>query len=166
VLVAVDVDYRASEVITACVGFRAWTDPAPALELVTRTAGTAAPYRPGAFFERELPPLLGAIRRLVVPPDVVVIDGHVWLGPGVPGLGAHLHLALDRRVPVVGVAKRPYAGASDARVVLRGTSLDPLYVTAVGTSADSAATEVRGMHGPHRIPTLLKRVDRLARDAC
>jgi deoxyribonuclease V len=162
VLVAVDVDYRATEVVTACVGFRTWTDAAPAIEVVTRSPGAAAAYQPGNFFQRELPPLLVALRRLTVPPAIIVVDGYVWLEPGVPGLGARLHDALG--IAVVGVAKSPFAGAIDARVILRGTSLDPLYVTAIATDVDAAATGVRAMHGPHRLPTLLKRVDRLARD--
>lgn len=163
-LVAVDVDYRATEAVAACVGFRVWSDPAPAVELVVRVAGPAAAYQPGAFFRRELPAVLAAIRRLTVPPAIIVVDGFVWLGPGVPGLGARLHDALGGRVAVVGVAKRPFAGASaDARAILRGASLDPLYVTAIGTSPDDAATGVRAMHGAHRLPTLLKRADQLAR---
>jgi deoxyribonuclease V len=47
--------------------------------------------------------------------------------------------------------------------VLRGGSARPLYVTAAGLSADEAARRVRDMHGPYRIPTLLKRVDQLCR---
>jgi deoxyribonuclease V len=47
--------------------------------------------------------------------------------------------------------------------VLRGASKAPLYVSAVGIAADDAATAVRAMHGPHRIPTLLARVDAIAR---
>jgi deoxyribonuclease V len=164
VLVAVDVDYRAAEAVTACVGFRAWTDAAPAVELVVRVPGAAAAYQPGAFFRRELPAVLVAIRRLTIPPAIVVVDGYVWLGPGVAGLGARLYDALGRRVAVVGVAKRPFAGAAaDARAILRGASLDPLYVTAIGTSPDDAATGVRAMHGAHRLPALLKRADQLAR---
>jgi deoxyribonuclease V len=164
VIVAVDVDYRASEAVAACVGFRAWPDATPAIETVTRIPGAPAAYQPGSFYQRELPPVLAAIQRLVVPPSIVVIDGHVWLAPGQPGLGARLHDALARRVAIVGVAKRPYHGATGALAILRGASLDPLYVTAIGTDAAAAATGVRAMHGPHRIPTLLKRADRLARD--
>jgi deoxyribonuclease V len=164
-LVAVDADYRATETVCACVGFRTWTDAAPAVETVARLPGAAAAYQPGAFYARELPALVAAIARLTVAPAVVVIDGYVWLGAGRPGLGARLHDALAAQIAIVGVAKRPFAGAIDARAILRGTSLDPLYVTAAGTDVDAAATGVRAMHGPHRLPTLLKRADRLARDA-
>jgi deoxyribonuclease V len=40
-----------------------------------------------------------------------------------------------------------------------------LFVSAVGIGVDEAAKAVRAMHGPHRMPTLLKLVDRAARDA-
>lgn len=95
----------------------------------------------------------------------VIIDGYVWLGAGRPGLGAHLHQALGQRTPVIGVAKRRFHGAGDAVAILRGTSQVPLFVTAVGIDVAEAAAGVQRMHGAHRIPTLLKRVDRLSRDA-
>jgi deoxyribonuclease V len=38
-----------------------------------------------------------------------------------------------------------------------------LFVTAAGIAPPRAADLVRSMHGPHRIPTLLKRTDQLAR---
>jgi deoxyribonuclease V len=88
----------------------------------------------------------------------------VWLGAGRPGLGAHLYQALGRRTAVVGVAKRRFHGAGDAVPILRGTSQVPLFVTAVGIDLAEAAEGVRRMHGAHRIPTLLKRVDRLSRE--
>jgi len=70
--------------------------------------------------------------------------------------------ALARNIEVVGVAKSAFAGAAAAEV-LRGTSARPLYVTAVGTERAAAAAGVQSMHGDHRIPTLLGRVDALAR---
>ncbi|MCE9577021.1 MAG: endonuclease V [Deltaproteobacteria bacterium] len=162
-IVAVDVDYRVTEVVAACVGFRAWPDEIAALESITRTPGAPAPYEPGEFFRRELPYLQTALAALAIAPAVIVVDGYVWLGPERPGLGAHLHAAIG--VPVVGVAKRHFAGATTAIEVRRGGSAQPLFVTAIGVDLDAAANHVQTMHGPHRLPTLLKRVDRLARDA-
>jgi deoxyribonuclease V len=49
--------------------------------------------------------------------------------------------------------------------VERGGSAKPLYVTAAGIAAETAAAHVAAMHGAHRIPTLLKLVDRLVREA-
>lgn len=166
-LACVDVDYRAlgagrEEAVAAAVLFEAWDAPAPASERVTHV-GDIAPYEPGRFFARELPPLV-AVLRLAGAVDLVVVDGYVWLGSGRPGLGAHLHAALGGATPVVGVAKRPFRGAP-AVEVRRGASARPLYVTAVGLDPAEAAAGVRAMHGPHRVPTLLQRVDRLCRDA-
>jgi deoxyribonuclease V len=89
------------------------------------------------------------------------VDGYVGLD-GKPGLGRHLFDHLSQQVPVIGVAKTRCRGAP-AIEVCRGSSQSPLYVSAVGTDVDGAAARVRRMHGPYRIPTLLKRVDRIAR---
>lgn len=163
-IVAVDVDYRATEVIAAAVGFAGWPDAVAAREAVACTPGAPVEYQPGEFYRRELPHLRAALAALAVPPTVVIVDGYVWLGPDRPGLGVHLHAALGGAVAIVGVAKRRFAGATTAIPVLRGRSQTPLYVTAIGTDPQLAATRVSEMHGPHRLPTLLKRVDRLARD--
>ncbi len=157
-IAALDVDYRTDAVVTGCVVFSTWTDPAPARELVVRSAAPPAAYEPGRFYERELPYLLGALAEITA--DLVVIDGHVWLADDTPGLGAHLHAAIG--VPIVGVAKNPFRG-SPAIHVIRGASRKPLHVTAAGIDAGVAAALVRDMHGDFRIPTLLKRADSLAR---
>jgi deoxyribonuclease V len=161
-LACLDVDYRENGACAAAVVFRDWRDGAAAEE---RTVGIAEvqPYEPGQFYRRELPCLL-AVLRVLPPIETVIIDGYVWLeGASKPGLGAHLHEALGGRCAVIGVAKTKFQGADGAREVLRGTSQRPLYVTAVGVSLDVAAERVRSMHGAHRIPTLLGRVDDLCR---
>ncbi len=163
-LCCVDVDYRARSVVAACVAFARFSDERPALELVVPSASAPAPYEPGQFYRRELPYLLAVIARLPTAPRIVLVDGFVWLGRGVPGLGAHLYEALARGAAVVGVAKRPYRDNAEGALVFRGRSRRPLIITAVGIALDEAARGVASMHGPSRIPTLLKRVDRLCRD--
>lgn len=158
----VDVGYDDGGATAACVRARDWGDAAPVDEVVARFAGAAAAYEPGALFRRELPFVVGVLARLPAAPAVVVVDGYVWLGAGRPGLGARLHEALGGGAAVVGVAKRAFAGAP-AVAVLRGRSARPLYVTAVGVDAGAAAAAVRGMHGAHRIPTLIARADALSR---
>lgn len=157
----VDVDYRETIAVAAGVWLRGWTASEPELEVVT-TLDEAAPYQPGELYRRELPCLLAVLERGPAV-GVVVVDGYVWLGPGRAGLGAHLYQALGERTVVVGVAKSRFLGATDAVPVYRGNSRSPLYVTAAGVSAEEAAGWVAGMHGAHRIPGLLKRVDQLAR---
>ena len=123
------------------------------------------PYQPGQFSRRELPCLLAVLRELP-PVAVVVVDGYVWLdGVSVAGLGAYLYQALAGNVAVIGVAKTRFAGAGAAVEVVRGRSTRPLFITAVGMSAQRAAEHVRSMHGSNRIPMLLKRADSLCRQA-
>ncbi len=161
-IVAVDVDYRDDAVVAACVGFTAWTDEHTLLEIVVRSDAPPAPYEPGRFYLRELPHLRSVLALLVPPFDAIIVDGYAWLGPDRPGLGAHLYEALGGTTPVIGIAKTSFAGAA-AIAVARGTSARPLHVTAIGTDANASAEALRAMHGAHRIPTLLGRVDHLAR---
>jgi deoxyribonuclease V len=163
VIACVDVDYRDEGAIAACVLLRAWEDETPAAEWVERIE-RVEPYEPGQFYRRELPCLLAVLARSPEPPTVVVVDGYVWLADETrPGLGAHLHESLGRRLPVIGVAKTQFLSAVVAREVRRGASARPLYVTAVGVDAEEAARCVGRMHGPYRVPTALKRVDQLCR---
>jgi deoxyribonuclease V len=159
----VDVDYRDTEAVAACLLADAWADDRPAAELVERIT-PVEPYEPGSFYRRELPCLLAVLRRVTGPIAAVVVDGYAWLGDGRPGLGARLADALGGTVPVVGVAKTRFAGAP-AVEVLRPGSRRPLFVTAAGLNADEAARQVVAMHGPYRIPTLLRLVDKLCRGA-
>lgn len=125
--------------------------------------GPAEAYEPGAFYRRELPLLLAVLARLPAPPDVLVIDGFVWLdGAGRKGLGAHLHE--ETGIPVIGVAKTGFHEAERFSLpVRRGASDRPLFVTAAGLDPAEAAAWIARMHGAHRLPTLLSRADALAR---
>ncbi len=159
---AVDTHYSADTSRTGVVIFRAWDDAAAQAEHVDDRQGIA-PYEPGAFFKRELPCILSAIKPFRGQLELIVVDGYVWLSAeGRPGMGAMLHDALSGSVAVVGVAKKRFAGSAGVEV-FRGGSRRPLIVTAVGLDAQTAAAHVASMHGAHRIPALLKRVDALAR---
>ncbi|MDI1436732.1 endonuclease V [Polyangium sorediatum] len=166
-LACVDVAYAPDDSFAVAAGllFHRWDDAAAADERTARL-DEVAPYEPGAFYRRELPPLLGLLRAIDPLPEVVVVDGYVWLSAdGRPGLGARLFEALGGRVVVVGVAKTAFHGDAPSVAVKRGKSEKPLHVTAAGATPDEAAAWIRSMHGPHRLPTLLARVDRLCRDA-
>lgn len=158
---AVDVHYppeggaRAALVVASDPGFAA------IVEERTADLPEVEPYRPGAFFDRELP-ALRAVLAGTAPVDLLLVDGYVDLDPdGRPGLGAHVHAEVG--VPVVGVAKTAFRGATHAVPVLRGASRKPLYVTAAGLDVDDAAGLVLHLAGDHRIPDALRRVDALAR---
>ncbi|NOJ77505.1 endonuclease V [Myxococcus xanthus] len=161
-LACVDVDYRPELTVAGCVLFRNWADGHEASHLVEH-GPPAAPYEPGQFYRRELPHLLRVLARVEVPLEAIIVDGYVWLGEDRPGLGAHLYEALNREVPVIGVAKTAYVTTGPSVPVLRGKSLRPLFVGAAGMDAATAAEHIRRMHGASRTPTMLNRVDRLCR---
>lgn len=167
-ILVLDVDYRRDAVVSGRLVIPTWDSATPLSVATLRSSGPAPDYVSGSFWKRELPYLVSAIEAAEadgVDVTVVVIDGYVWLGPGMPGLGAHLHSALPKRPAVVGVAKTPFRGAAGiVREVLRGVSKTPLFVTAVGMEPDDAAKNVRAMAGPHRIPAMIRRVDRACRE--
>ena len=144
----------------AAVLFTAYSDAAPAAEYGQRLS-SAAGYESGSFYKRELPCILGLMKKIRETLTVIIVDGFVALGKR-PGLGHHLFDALNGRLPVIGVAKSGFKGAAGIEV-FRGESTRPLLVTAIGMDPEAAAEEIRTMHGKHRIPTLLKRVDFLSR---
>jgi deoxyribonuclease V len=160
-IACLDVAYTGDVGRAACVPLKEWTDASPNEEHVAEVVGVAD-YEPGQFYRRELPCLLAVLGRLAVAPAVIVIDGYVWLGDGVPGLGGHLHSALGGTAAVIGVAKTCFLSAP-GMPVLRGSSRRPLFVTAAGIDVAEAAHHIETMHGPYRIPTALKRVDQLCR---
>jgi deoxyribonuclease V len=160
-----DVDYRKTGAVAAAVLAHDWADPAPAAEAVAYVPNVAE-YVPGEFYRRELPCLRAVLGRCPTVPTLIVIDGYVWLGPDRPGLGARLHAALGTAIPVVGVAKTCFRSAAPVAVeVSRNGRRQPLWVTAIGIDGVTAAAAVGRMHGPHRLPTLIRRADRLARSA-
>lgn len=161
-IAALDVHYdEASKTATAAaVVVESWEDAEPVAEY-TASCTFSEPYVPGEFFKRELPCLLAVLEKVRETLNVIVIDGYVTLGDK-PGLGMRLWEALPTKVPIVGVAKTRFHSAA-AIEISRGESKTPLFITAVGIELADAAEGIREMHGPFRIPTLLKRADQLAR---
>ena len=161
---AADVHYRDDAAHIAGVAFARIEADRPQATY-TATLYGVAPYQPGAFWRRELPPLLHLLRTHRLHPAALFIDGHVYLdGHAQPGLGARLHQALGGRVPVIGVAKNAFRGMDPACALHRGHSRRPLYVTAAGLSRDEARALVMAMSSEGRIPTLLRFADRLSRE--
>ena len=164
-IAVLDVDYRDDDsvAVVACVVFDDWTDDTPRAEY-TGVVHDVAPYAPGEFYRRELPCLRAGLGLVEQPVDLVIVDGYVWLdGDRRPGLGAHLYQAMNQSVPVIGVAKNPFKDTDHATELRRGKSDRPLYITAVGVPIAQAVVNIGAMHGPHRMPTILKRADQLSR---
>ncbi len=162
-LAIVDVSYTADVARAACLVAARWSDAEP-IEVQHASLSPVAPYAPGRFYERELPPVLQVLGQVRTDFKVIVVDGYVVLdGQGSPGLGAHLWQYFDGRYAVIGVAKTSYRRSTFAATVLRGQSERALFVTAIGMDQTEAARLVTAMHGEHRLPTLLGLADHHAR---
>lgn len=161
-----DVNYKGNGARAACVLAASWEADAP-ISTYVRDIASVEPYQSGSFFRRELPCLVSVLALLPSLPDIVVVDGYVWLSSlARPGLGAYLYDALGRTKPVVGIAKTAFAGTDHCPAVvpvLRGTSVKPLFVTAVGMDPEIAAHAVHRMAGKYRIPELLRIADHLSK---
>lgn len=161
-LCALDVHYEEDEAVVAAVLFSDWESAHPAKVLTCRQDDVKE-YRPGEFFVRELPCLLLALREFSVAPELIFVDGYVWLDDHKPGLGAKLYESLQQAIPVVGIAKSPWPGVKRLRTVRRGNALRPLWITSVGVDLCEAAAGVSRMHGPFRLPSMIRLADTLCR---
>ena len=88
----------------------------------------------------------------------------IWLDePTHNGLGMYLYEALEKKYPIIGVAKAKFGNTPQKCEILRGESKKPLYITSVDIPLEEAKNAILKMAGEHRFPTLLKEVDSLAR---
>ena len=162
-IACLDVHYTDPRAAAACVVLASWQASAPE-EFVVRTINHVMPYEPGAFYRRELPCIEEALKALPRVPEILVVDGYVWLGHGKKGLGAYLFEARGSLGAVVGIAKSRFTGAEPIAEVFRGQSRCPLFVSAVGMDLAEACAHVQEMHGKFRVPWAMSEVDRLARE--
>ncbi|MDF5757065.1 deoxyribonuclease V [Spongiactinospora sp. TRM90649] len=167
------------EVTAAVVVLRAGT-----LEVADRAVvreRARFPYVPGLFAFRELPPLLAALDRLTLTPDLLVCDGHGLAHPRRFGLACHLGVLTG--LPAIGVAKTPFVGAHDDPAPRRGSwspvTLDgevvgralrtrdgvrPVYVSqGHRVSLGNACEHVLRLTPAYRLPEPIRHADRLSR---
>lgn len=149
------------------VGIHDWNDATPSFELTEITTDIQE-YESGAFYKRELPCLLSIIEKIPLNPDkdILVIDGYVFLSDDEKlGLGGYLYKELDKKTPVIGVAKNNFHNVNKLKKeIYRGDSKKPLYITATGIELQKATQHILHMNGNFRIPTILKYVDSLGRE--
>lgn len=161
-----DTYYYENKAKTVCVSFEHWTASETAA-VFSEVLEDIEEYVPGAFYRRELPCILSLFEKLPEKSvEAIIVDGFVYLDDEQkPGLGKYLYEALEQKIPVVGVAKTNFATIErNKKLVFRGQSERPLYVTAVGMELDEAADKVKSMSGTFRIPDLLKRLDQLTKE--
>ena len=160
---AIDCQYYDDTAVAAGILFENWHDEEITAKQVN-TIENIAPYEPGQFYKRELPCILSVLKSLETQPDIIIVDGYVTLSSEQkPGLGMHLYEALERKIPVIGVAKRSFVDTPEDAGILRGKSENPLYISSAGIDLEQAKAHIKQMHGKNRHPTLLKYVDQLAR---
>ena len=164
--IVIDVGYNESKANAASLSFQNWDDSSPT-DSKKILLENIADYEPGKFYLRELPCILESLNQYDLDKvDTIIIDGFVWLNSEKkPGLGAYLFEKLDGKIPIIGVAKRKFHGENSfMKMIKRGESKNPLFITAEGIEVSKAAELIRNMDGEFRIPTLLKAVDQLSRE--
>lgn len=163
-ILAIDVHYRDDTAYCVGVLFE-WSDTA-ARQVLKTVRTPIEEYVPGEFYRRELPCLLDIIACTdQTALEAVIVDAHVYLDNQLThGLGARLWEALDRKIPVIGLAKTAFHKNDQTTIpILRGASQQSLYVSAIGMDAGDAAAHIRAMSGLYRIPDILKKLDQLTK---
>ncbi len=165
-ILAFDTYYFDNKAKTVCLSFEHW--PAEDhYKIDSEIIENIEAYESGAFYKRELPCILSLLKKLEIEnTEAIIIDGYVYLNDQQePGLGAHLYQHLNGRIPIIGVAKTNFATLEkNKRLLTRGKSINPLYITSVGIDLDQATALIEKMGGPYRIPTLLKTLDVLTKE--
>ncbi len=160
-ILAFDTYYYRDKAKTVCVEFSDWADDKPESVCSEITEGISE-YEPGSFYKRELPCILSLLNKKDLSNvDLIIVDGFVILDDsGKPGLGGHLFEALDKKIPVIGVAKSKFhSNHNNVKELVRGESKKPLYISAIGVVLESAFNHIKNMHGNYRMPTLLQILD-------
>lgn len=165
-ILAFDTYYFDNKAKTVALTFKNWEDSIEQ-NIFSELLENAEEYTSGEFYKRELPCILSLIKN-INPKEIelIIIDGFVYLNDDLKkGLGAYLYESLNQKVPIIGVAKTDFISLkSNKRLLLRGESKNPLYITAIGIHLDKATSNIQLMHGEYRIPTLLKRLDMITKE--
>jgi len=160
-ILAFDTYYLHDKAKTVCLSFNHWNDSAP-YKIFSEIKDNIADYIPGEFYKRELPCILSLLQQIDSKNiDAIIIDGYVYLDDEAKlGLGGHLYYAVEKKFPIIGVAKTNFATINKLKCsLLRGESKKPLFITAIGVDIETAAHHILTMSGNFRIPTLLKTLD-------
>lgn len=162
-IVAIDVHYKENSATCVAVLFN-WEDQLPQKVVVENLEGFHE-YIPGEFYKRELPCILTLMKKKELHDvQVLIVDGHVYTTSETFGLGGYAWEALEKKIPVIGVAKRSFHSNKETVVeVLRGGSKNPLYVSAIGMELSKAVGFIQNMKGNYRMPTILTELDKVTK---
>lgn len=164
-ILAFDTYYFENKAKTVCIAFDSWTDEV-SFEAYEETLENIEEYVSGEFYKRELPCILSLLKKIDIDNiESIIIDGFVYLDDEKKfGLGAHLYEELINKIPIIGVAKTNFATIDKFKETLfRGKSINPLFITSIGIELEEAVEKIKIMNGEFRMPTLLKKLDRLTK---
>jgi len=164
-ILAFDTYYEETSAKTVCIAFENWSAENEQ-QVYTETLKISAAYESGQFYKRELPCILSLLKQInQTAVEAIIVDGFVVLDDeNKPGLGMYLYDILNKKIPVIGVAKTNFATLVHNKYsLLRGDSIKPLYITSAGINLNDAAQKIKEMAGPYRIPVLLKKLDGLTK---
>ncbi len=158
----------------------AWPDLTLVAEAVAEVA-PPFPYVPGFLALREAPPVMAALDKLPLRPDLLMVDGHGIAHPRRFGIASYLGVTLD--TPTIGVAKSRLVGEHEepgaevgawtplvdggeliGAVLRTRAGVKPLYIS-VGHRID-LATAIRltlAATRGHRLPEPTRLADRLSK---
>lgn len=165
-ILAFDTYYFDNKAKTVCIAFDDWANEED-FTIYSELTENIEEYKSGEFYKRELPCILSLLKKIdITDLEALIIDGFVYLDDNFKlGLGGHLYENMQIKVPVIGVAKTNFATIEqNKRQLIRGKSIKPLFITAIGMDIESAADLIKSMHGENRIPTLLKKLDTLTKE--
>lgn len=153
------------------------------LERATAHQRIRFPYVPGYLSFREVPPILAALDKLTVRPDLVICDGQGIAHPRRFGLACHLGVLTG--IPTIGAAKSRLIGTHDEPGLDKGdwtelmdqgetigavlrtrAAVRPIFVS-IGhrVSLPSAVRIVLACCTKYRLPETTRAADRLASGA-
>jgi Deoxyinosine 3''endonuclease (endonuclease V) len=165
-ILAFDTYYFDNKAKTVCISFNSWTENEN-YEVHSEILENIEDYTSGEFYKRELPCIMSLLKMIDCSKvKAIIIDGFVFLDDNLKlGLGGYLYKEFDSKIPVIGIAKTNFATIENLkRLLFRGESKKPLYITSIGIDLDKATDLIKNMEGDYRIPTLLKKLDTLTKE--
>lgn len=107
---------------------------------IHETTKLSLPYIPGLLSFREGPPIIQALEKLHVDPDILMFDGNGRLHYREAGIATHIGVLVD--IPSIGVAKSLLCGRPESSLENRNPGEQiPIYST---TEAKTEATTILG----------------------
>lgn len=165
-ILAIDVYYKNNKAKTVGAFFN-WEDEKPK-QIIINTTDIIEEYIPGQFYKRELPCILQLLKKVDLSIiEVIIVDGHVYISNDKTfGLGGHLYQALEKKLPIIGLAKKSFINTDEVSFpIYRGESKVPLYVSVIGYDIEKAILNIKKMKGKFRIPSILKKLDSITKES-